>query len=120
VNKFGVFCGTGRRVAILQPVLRDDGSWPRRLEPRSSVTAYARADALSLPGHLIQCAYAMTDCGLTPCLSCGHSTAPAREGFQPLVVEDCKDASTVLDEMFLLKRARDDRDSRKHSNIPVV
>ena|SRR5665213_2429941 len=56
VNEVGVFySGTGRRGAILQPVLHDDGSWPRRLEPRSSVTAYARADALSLPGHLIRC-----------------------------------------------------------------
>jgi hypothetical protein len=50
--------------------------------------------------------------GFTPCLGCGHPIAPAREGFQPLAIKDCKDASGVLDEIFFLKCARNDRNTR--------
>jgi len=56
--------GTTRRSAYTQPVLIDNGGWPRRLEPRSSVTVYGRKpDPQSeLP---IKCAYARTECGIT-------------------------------------------------------
>jgi len=66
VNEVGVFYrGTSRRNAVIAPVIIDNGPWPRRLEPRTSVTVYAQGASLAIPGHPIRCAYAMTDCGRT-------------------------------------------------------
>lgn len=48
----------------IQPVLIDGGKWPRRLEPRSSVTVYAQNPAQG-SRHRIRCAYASTECGVT-------------------------------------------------------
>lgn len=63
VNEVGVlYRGTDKRGAFIEPLLLDGGSWPRRLEPRSSVSVYGqRPDLIS--GHPIKCAYADTDCG---------------------------------------------------------
>jgi len=54
---------TNRRGSILQPIFLDGGQWPRRLEPRSSVTIYGPRPE-SLPDKLIKCAYAGTECGV--------------------------------------------------------
>lgn len=65
VSDVGVFYhGTKERGSIVQPVLLDGGAWPRRLEPRSSVTVYSGAQ-ISPPGYRIKCAYAKTQCGVT-------------------------------------------------------
>lgn len=52
------------RWSLTQPVLADGGAWPRRLEPRSSVTLYSqRPDPNN--GQRIKAAYARTTCGVT-------------------------------------------------------
>lgn len=56
--------GTKSRAAYTQPVLIDGGRWPRRLEPRSSVTVYGQPPEPS-SGARIKCAYARTECGVT-------------------------------------------------------
>jgi len=72
VDDVGVFYkGTDRRGSITQPVLLDGGRWPRRLEPRSSVTVYSQSP-ISSSGHAIKCAYARTECGNTQ-----EGTSPA-------------------------------------------
>ena len=46
VHDVGVFYkGTENRGACVQPVLLDGKGWPRRLEPRSSVTVYSQPPA---------------------------------------------------------------------------
>ena len=61
----GVFYhGTDARGSIVQPLLADGGPWPRRLEPRSSVTVYGQRPE-SRPDNRIKCAYARTQCGVT-------------------------------------------------------
>jgi hypothetical protein len=63
VYDVGVFYkGTEKRGSIIQPIIIDGGPWPRRLEPRSSVTAYSKKPTSS-EGHTIKCAYAKTECG---------------------------------------------------------
>lgn len=65
VSDVGVFyTGTDERGSIIQPVLSDGGTWPRRLEPRSSVTIYSQKPS-SKADRKISCAYAKTDCGHT-------------------------------------------------------
>lgn len=65
VDETGVFYkGTDARGAYTQPILIDGKSWPRRLEPRSSVTVYGQAPQ-SMSDHLLKCAYARTECGVT-------------------------------------------------------
>ena len=65
VSEVGVlYHGTSNRGAIIRPVLADGGEWPRRLEARSSVTAYAENPAQG-SSHRIRCAYASTECGVT-------------------------------------------------------
>ena len=57
-----LYRGTKRRGSIVAPVHPGGGSWPRRLEPRSSVTVYSQhpeSDSVSR----IKCAYARTKCG---------------------------------------------------------
>src|SRR5512146_501897 len=45
VDEVGVlYHGTNKRAPVLQPVLNDGGAWPRRLDPRSAVTAYLDPD----------------------------------------------------------------------------
>lgn len=72
ISEVGVlYYGTAARGAIIQPVLGDGGEWPRRLEPRSSVTVYAHNPAAN-SAHRIRCAYANTECGVT-----SRATSPA-------------------------------------------
>jgi hypothetical protein len=50
----GVFYkGTDKRWSIIHPVLIDRGPWPRRLEPRSSVSVYSQSPDSAL-GHKIK------------------------------------------------------------------
>ncbi|MFA5351046.1 MAG: hypothetical protein WC357_06935 [Candidatus Omnitrophota bacterium] len=63
VSETGVFFyGTNRRGCIVTPVFADNGHWPRRLEPRASVTVYSLIPE-SENGEKIRCAYAQTQCG---------------------------------------------------------
>lgn len=72
VSEVGVFYyGTSARGAIIHPVLPDGGKWPRRLEPRSSVTVYAQNPSAD-SANRIRCAYATTECGVTK-----RATSPA-------------------------------------------
>ena len=65
IEETGVFYkGTDSRGAHTEPVLIDGGAWPRRLEPRSSVTVYGQRPTAEL-GHALKCAYASTACGVT-------------------------------------------------------
>jgi hypothetical protein len=65
ISEVGVlFRGTMDRGAVLQPVTPDGGQWPRRLEPRTSVTVYSHSPT-SRNGHKLKCAYAKTQCGYT-------------------------------------------------------
>jgi hypothetical protein len=57
--------GTKGRSSLIQPIIFDGGDWPRRLEPRTSITVFGRTDLIKGRETPIQCAYAMTDCGLT-------------------------------------------------------
>lgn len=71
VSEVGVFYhGTKARGAITNPILADGGAWPRRLEPRSSVTVYSQNPAVG--AHPIKCAYATTECRVTQ-----RATSPA-------------------------------------------
>lgn len=64
VEEAGVFYkGTNKRGAYAQPVLIDGLPWPRRLEPRSSVTIYGQPPEGK--SHRLKCAYARTACGVT-------------------------------------------------------
>jgi len=64
ISEAGVFFkGTDKRGCIVNPVFVDHGSWPRRLEPRSSITVYSHIPQ-STDGNKIKCAYAMTQCGV--------------------------------------------------------
>jgi hypothetical protein len=60
-----LYRGTDRRSCIAQPVVIDGGSWPRRLEARSSVTLYSQRPPASIDGGRMKCAYATTHCGYT-------------------------------------------------------
>jgi hypothetical protein len=55
--------GDAHRVACPNPVVIDSKPWPRRLEPRESVTAYI--DLNRVKDTRIGKAYAHTDCGVT-------------------------------------------------------
>jgi hypothetical protein len=57
------FHGTKSRASI-SPLFADHGAWPRRLEPRSSFTAYSELPRSS-KGHQLKCAFARTQCGYT-------------------------------------------------------
>jgi hypothetical protein len=63
------------RAQIIQPIIHDGGSWPRRLEARTSVTVYF--ELLPLRQHKIKKAYAMTDCG-----NVGFGESPASREWQ--------------------------------------
>jgi len=77
---------TKDRAAIIHPVVFDGGAWPRRLEPRSSVTVYAQPPDIHV-GRLPKCAYATTDCGVTKTGTSeafrafvGHARSPNTQG----------------------------------------
>ena len=65
IDDAGVFYhGTDKRGSIVNPVFADHGSWPRRLEPRTSISVYSQLP-YSSSGHKIKCAFARTQCGRT-------------------------------------------------------
>lgn len=71
IEDAGVFyAGSTKRGSIVSPVFADGGSWPRRLEPRSSVTVYSQIPTSS-SGARISCAFARTQCGTTTTGSSG-------------------------------------------------
>lgn len=58
--------GTDKQFKLFQPILHDGGPFPRRLEPRSSFTAYFEPGAENHPAFAsVKSAYAKTDCGET-------------------------------------------------------
>ena len=65
VTEVGVlFKGTKVRGVSVNPLIFDGGSFPRRLEPRTSFTVYFLEETLINTEHRIKCAYAATDCGV--------------------------------------------------------
>lgn len=65
VDDAGIFYyGTKNRGSIVNPVFAGNGSWPRRLEPRASISLYSQLP-YSSAGHKIKCAFARTQCGRT-------------------------------------------------------
>ena len=66
VNQVGfIKRGSDRRLSIIKPILDDSGEWPRKLEPRESVSAYGLVPELikSNALHLVTKAYVATACG---------------------------------------------------------
>lgn len=66
VGRIGIlYRNTNVRGHLPQPILIDGGTFPRRLEPRSSFTAYFSPDAelISKDGNASYCVFAETDCG---------------------------------------------------------
>lgn len=65
VHDAGVlYRGTEARGSFTNPIIIDGKPWPRRLEPRSSVSVYGQRPQ-STSEHRVKCAYARTQCGLT-------------------------------------------------------
>ena len=63
ISDAGVFfTGTNSRGSIINPVFSDGGNWPKKLEPRTSVSVYSQIPEAPA-GHKIKCAYAITQCG---------------------------------------------------------
>ena len=63
ISDAGVFFkGTNNRGSIVNPVFSDGGNWPKKLEPRTSVSVYSQIPEAPV-GHKIKCAYAITQCG---------------------------------------------------------
>lgn len=58
-----LYSDTKARSVIINPIIIDGREWPRRLEPRSSVTCYIKLDK-SIIRNKIKCAYAKTQCGV--------------------------------------------------------
>jgi hypothetical protein len=72
IKEVGIlYRGTDKRAVFVNPFLADGGPWPRRLEPRSSISVYGQRPDL-MRGHPISCGYAETDCGVRKC-----GTSPA-------------------------------------------
>lgn len=67
ITEVGVlYFGTKERGAIFNPIIIDGGGFPRKLEPRTSFSAYLHPEALErVNGKRVKCAYAKTDCGVT-------------------------------------------------------
>jgi hypothetical protein len=64
ITEVGIlYRGTDKRGAVINPIIIDGGGFPRKLEPRTSFTAYMHPEVLQRSsGHKVKCAYAMTDC----------------------------------------------------------
>ena len=70
--------GFVERMTVPNPRLGDNGNWPRKLEPRESVTIYGNLKDM-FASHLsnnMYCAFAETSCGYT-----GTGSSKALEGF---------------------------------------
>jgi hypothetical protein len=64
ITEVGVlFHNTDERGVIINPIIIDGGSFPRRLEPRTSFTVYSPYELQNEHGYKVKCAYATTDCG---------------------------------------------------------
>ena len=65
ITEVGVlYSGTTDRGASINPFIYDGGSFPRKLEQRTSFSAYLSIDILKKNnGHKVKMVYAMTDCG---------------------------------------------------------
>jgi len=65
ISDAGVFYhGTKNRGATVSPIFSDgEGRWPKRLQPRESLTVYSQLPNAE-PGKKIRCAYAKTQCGI--------------------------------------------------------
>ena len=84
VNEAGVLLrGTDARAVYALPTLIDGKPWPRRLEPRSSVTVYGQPPEAK-PGQSLKCAYARTACGVTRTGTSPAFKQLAASGAQPL------------------------------------
>jgi hypothetical protein len=59
--------GTKQRIALVNPIIPDGGSWPRKLEPRESVMVHFETTKLLEARDIdrVKCAYASTTCGET-------------------------------------------------------
>jgi hypothetical protein len=68
--------GTRQRSILPNPVILDGGSWPRRLESRSSVALYGALPE-SPPGGRIRCAYARASASIGALALCTPSAARA-------------------------------------------
>jgi hypothetical protein len=68
INEIGFFNSkTNGRYSIPEPILKDSGKWPRKLEPRESVTLYADLSSIFDIEHLpfVTSAFAVTSCNHT-------------------------------------------------------
>ncbi len=66
ISEVGIlYHGTKERGVSVNPLLFDGSSFPRRLETRTSLTAYFYGEALVNAKLRAKCAYAKTDCGVT-------------------------------------------------------
>ena len=65
ISEVGVlFHNTDARGAVINPIIIDGGKFPRRLEPRSSFTAYLQSEVFQNKDDFkVKCAYASSDCG---------------------------------------------------------
>ncbi len=75
IDEVGFFAKKARnRMAIVNPILSDGGSWPRKLEPRESVSVYGSLQDMmsSSLSPNVYCAFAETSCGHT-----AEGTSPA-------------------------------------------
>lgn len=66
ISDIGFFLhGTSGRATIVRPIFSDGkGSFPKKLEPRSSITVYSVTPVYD-QGYRIKKAYARTQCGIT-------------------------------------------------------
>jgi len=66
ITEVGVlYQGTKVRGAVPKPVILDGKEFPRKLEPRTSISTYMYSDILlKRDGHSVKSVYAITDCGI--------------------------------------------------------
>ena len=66
IREVGVlYHNTTVRGASINPIIYDGGEFPRKLESRTSMSAYLQAEILQKrDGHSVKCVYAITDCGV--------------------------------------------------------
>jgi hypothetical protein len=65
IDEVGLLPRRGKvRQAIPRPILADGGAWPRRLQPRESVSTYCDPGSVADTVQ-VKCAYATTACGHT-------------------------------------------------------
>ena len=65
INEVGVLYKASKsRGAATNPIMNDGGSFPRRMEPRTSFTAYIKSRQSNIVKHgMVKCAYVKTACG---------------------------------------------------------